>query len=1008
MPATIGVLTTQKVDSLLHSELLPGVRTRRDLADALRRNGSEITDAGVEAWFRHVDGNYRDVERRSLSTQARSYRIPPRRILHMLGLFGLSVPDLNCTDSEFRANCYEARERRSKASLQSRIADSHPPKDLVGRAAEYETLHRAFQLANTTEPQVVVLEGDAGVGKSKLLEVFMAALDDVDCVVLSATAVESAAAPLMPIVNLLQKEGDRLIAIDARAKAPLDRLRAQYSEATLNEDSATGLYVFVSEILLSIARMQSLVLVIDDAHWADESSLGFLDHFCVNHLARAGCRILLVLSARVASAETLRSAALARITARNFATHIQLQPLSERDTATLLEEAAGASLSTEVLKIISSVALGNPLFSREMLFGMRRDGMLHARNGVLHASNTPGAAHTPDGVGEIYLRTFLTLTVAVREVLSFASALGLSIDVAQLELLMEGKRFSEIIDALEQAEKAGLVAYRRGGFEFRHPTIRHRIYESLSDVGRMRTHLAIAQQLQNSATQKNAYEDIQIAHHLIEAGSLALPALVAPYCARAAVLSRNISAWDQALNFARKAMALAPESTDLKIGLGELAEIVGSALHQVGRAEEALTALEDAAVRFAAIDARQLYAQARHQAARIRGNFGLVPPSDVSDLDELQRLALEVENYDRRLAARIYDTLSSRYMYAQRSELALEFGQRAFQVLEGERNCVERPLGLVQSALAALRLLRLQSAHHWLADARDAAIVLGDAQTHARVLQQSSSVSFVMGKFDELQRQLDGLAVVGETIASTGELTGATAVRLALAGLRRSPATDVVAFETALESIRDTGYAWSLPKLVGAHAHALCLRGDFAGAALMVTDVRADRTLPGIARYQGQLSRLMSLIAARQRVSDNRTDGGRNGSSLSSNATFASFDAREYDVDKVLRYAIDLEVSLATDDERTARVAIQALLFAFRRGCVFTDGWPICLPALIAQGLIATHQPEAAMHFRSLAIDTLARLELWGALEEFVEKFGGVLGESDYALLEARHLLQRR
>ncbi|MEM8942931.1 MAG: hypothetical protein AAGC91_12315 [Pseudomonadota bacterium] len=108
---TAGCLTTHKLQALLDSGLMPGIRCRKSLAQAMTDAGDKISVHGVEGWFKNVDSNYA-LERESLHPEHRSYLVPKRRWSVILSLFEVSSDDLRQIDDQFRDTCFTRK--RSK------------------------------------------------------------------------------------------------------------------------------------------------------------------------------------------------------------------------------------------------------------------------------------------------------------------------------------------------------------------------------------------------------------------------------------------------------------------------------------------------------------------------------------------------------------------------------------------------------------------------------------------------------------------------------------------------------------------------------------------------------------------------------------------------------------------------------------------------------------------------------------------------------------------------------
>lgn len=116
--ATVGVLTTQKLQAMLDCRCNPDVVSRLALAQAMTAAGARISVHGIDAWFRPLDSNY-GIERDSLEPGRRCYAVPPRRWSVLLQIFGFEEADLELPDREFRKFCF-ARVRAARRKRTAR------------------------------------------------------------------------------------------------------------------------------------------------------------------------------------------------------------------------------------------------------------------------------------------------------------------------------------------------------------------------------------------------------------------------------------------------------------------------------------------------------------------------------------------------------------------------------------------------------------------------------------------------------------------------------------------------------------------------------------------------------------------------------------------------------------------------------------------------------------------------------------------------------------------------
>jgi len=107
---TTGVLTTQKLQSLLESGRNPAISDRRGLATSFKTMGEKISLHGIEAWFKHTDSNYQ-TPKDSLHPSLKSYAVPRRRWRVILELFQVPILEIGLADDEFREWCFSKSDK---------------------------------------------------------------------------------------------------------------------------------------------------------------------------------------------------------------------------------------------------------------------------------------------------------------------------------------------------------------------------------------------------------------------------------------------------------------------------------------------------------------------------------------------------------------------------------------------------------------------------------------------------------------------------------------------------------------------------------------------------------------------------------------------------------------------------------------------------------------------------------------------------------------------------------
>ncbi|ACZ87107.1 helix-turn-helix transcriptional regulator [Streptosporangium roseum] len=385
---------------------------------------------------------------------------------------------------------------------------------LVGRDAELARLAAAV----AARPSVVVVEGEAGIGKSRLVAELAARPEMAGLRFLSGGCSQIREPfPLGPLVEALRSSGGDLAGV---ALSPVaGALRSLFPELAdvlpgapgPLDDRAAERHRLFRGLAAVLAALGPAVLVVEDLHWADEQTVEFLAYL----LANPPGALSVVLTYRGEEAPAGVQALTARPADTIIHEHIALATLDETQTRALAAAILGSEeVSAEFAGHLCTRASGLPLAIQELLALLRSRGALIRWEGGW-ARRALDALDVPVGVRASVQERVGRLSPAARGVAEAAAALQLASPVAVLTGVT-GLSPAEAADGVDEVLDSGLFVERDGVVRFRHVLAAQAVHEGISLGRRQALHAAAA----------TAVRDLRpvplgrVAYHLRQAGRL--------------------------------------------------------------------------------------------------------------------------------------------------------------------------------------------------------------------------------------------------------------------------------------------------------------------------------------------------------------------------------------------------------------------------------------------------------------------------------------------------------
>ncbi|MTD53484.1 helix-turn-helix transcriptional regulator [Amycolatopsis pithecellobii] len=428
---------------------------------------------------------------------------------------------------------------------------------LVARGDEMRRLRAGFARAEHGEAGAVLVAGDAGVGKTRLLAELAEFATARGALVLTGRCldVREGGLPYLPFAEALgplATADDAAVGAAVRIRPALARLlplaqpgpvaTAEHMSAGSERDMAyrlrpeqdlgqLQLFDAVLGVLTEIAEHRPVLLVLEDLHWADGSTRNLLS-FLLSRLR--GQRLLVVASYRgedVYRRHPLRGL-LVELVRLPAVAQIELHPLKDADARAFVEALADGPLAPELVTSVVERSEGNPFFAEELL------------------ASCSDCVDLPAGLAEVLLARLERLTSDAQRVLRVIAVAGESVAHAALAEV-SGLGEDELDEALREAVQYHALVVEKGAYTFRHALLQEAVYGDLLPGERTRMHAAYAARIRR--TPQGRGHDAKLAYHSLQSRDLtaALPALL-----RAAEEAERLGAPGAALRHVEQALEI--------------------------------------------------------------------------------------------------------------------------------------------------------------------------------------------------------------------------------------------------------------------------------------------------------------------------------------------------------------------------------------------------------------------------------------------------------------------
>ena len=649
-PANAARFTLDLTDELRGSGL--------DLSHRIGVNGGHVFAGEVGPPFRRqytVMGDAVNLAARLMSAAAPGEALISRNLLDYVSpdLCARELEPIKVKGKEQPVGvCVLEEKKRRGHQIHGGARTGHAALKLFGRRAELRIIRRSWEDARRGEGRVLLMEGEAGVGKTRLVEEALNGMSDAGRVTRAACFEHLQAAPYTPWIDVLysilevapkdtvDRRTDRVQAylqtrlVDlvelGSLLNPLLALSIPQSDLVRSLDVRTRrqkLFEMICGIVAEAGGDSGEVLVVEDLHWMDESSLALVDHLST-HLE--GARVLLLLTTRPSDGNpALESAEV---------TKVVLDELTEHESLAMVREALGVKdPAAEIGEAIFARTKGNPLFLEEVIHSLQAPGVLDR---VLSASSVTRAAELallaiPDRVQGLLMSRIDHLAPDTREVLKVGSVVGRSFDTGVLDGIGDdplravsiGRAFDELIEATLMVP----VEEGASSVTFRHALVQDVAYESIPFARRRDLHDRVGRYLESVHTSP---DHGLLVHHYSHASNAAETRI---HAAKAAEASVAVYAHPEAVDYLRLGLKTVHGRTPADACMrSRFEELIGDCLEGLARQSEAIE-------RYVRARSRWRSPKVRMMAPVVLREISPIEDGDARESDLCWKIALSAE-----------------------------------------------------------------------------------------------------------------------------------------------------------------------------------------------------------------------------------------------------------------------------------------------------------------------------------------------------------------------------
>jgi tetratricopeptide (TPR) repeat protein len=464
--------------------------------------------------------------------------------------------------------------------------------EITGRDDELEALLGHLAEAMKGHGRLVLVSGEAGIGKTTLVDTVQERSVDLGFISLIGRCIPGVSNPFLPFREALKRLTFKLqIRQDADSSQDSSVSKVVSGDSVFDEPDSEKIYFQVLNALKENAARRPIMIRLEDLHWVDSASIQ-LFYFLARNIR--SMRVLMVGTYRTedlqkTSPEAVHPLVLHLQLLKNadMINEIELRELDLQEMRSLTESMLGHPMDPFLLERVYNESHGNPLFVVETIKLLLGNGSIRLEDDVWR-STIKGRIEIPSTVTEVVIRRLEKLSREQRRIIDCAAVIGERFEPNLVEGCLKLEK-TDLLDILEDMQKQQqLIVSEEQLYKFDHETIRRVAYEGISSARRRELHRLVGLLLEESATRERRYSELS--YHFFNAKE-------AERCVRYSLLAgdETLSRGGafEAIPYFQRALDIGPGTRDFDLNRVRAMEGLGDAYSFEGDAASASKLYED-------------------------------------------------------------------------------------------------------------------------------------------------------------------------------------------------------------------------------------------------------------------------------------------------------------------------------------------------------------------------------------------------------------------------------